>query len=76
MFKNNGMGDQKMKLFLILNGHNNHVVATSFSPDSSLLLSASRDTIVIMWDSHSGEKLLEFGYVWDMHCIFLWISLI
>jgi len=40
-----------------LEGHQSSVVSCDFSPDSALLVTASYDTNVIMWDPYTGERL-------------------
>lgn len=40
-----------------LEGHQSSVVSCDFSPDSALLVTASYDTSVIMWDPYTGERL-------------------
>ena len=41
------------KIFLA--GHLSNIVGCKFSPDSALLVTASWDTKVNIWDCHSGE---------------------
>ena len=41
--------------FLIFVGHLSNIVGCKFSPDSALLITASWDTKVNIWDSISGE---------------------
>ncbi|XP_073532485.1 WD repeat and SOCS box-containing protein 2 isoform X3 [Phyllobates terribilis] len=46
-----------------LEGHQNSVVSCDFSPDSALLVTASYDTTLILWDPYTGEKLRQFIHV-------------
>lgn len=45
-----------------LEGHQSSVVSCDFSPDSALLVTASYDTCVIMWDPYTGEQLRTLRY--------------
>lgn len=45
-----------------LEGHHNDVVSCEFSPDGALLVTASYDTRVIVWDHHKATVLLELGW--------------
>lgn len=45
----------------ILTGHNGVVNQASFSPDGSLLATASDDTTIRLWDVASGQELLTFN---------------
>lgn len=54
-----------------LEGHHHDVVACDFSPDGALLATASYDTRVYIWDPHTGNILMEFGWVqheWIVVC--------
>ena len=51
-----------------LEGHHNDVVSCEFSPDGALLVTASYDTRVIVWDPYKGTILLEQG--WDVSIYF------
>lgn len=44
-----------------LEGHHHDVVSCEFSPDGALLVTASYDTRVIVWDPYTGTVLLEQG---------------
>lgn len=46
-----------------LEGHHNDVVSCEFSPDGALLVTASYDTRVIVWDHHKATVLLELGHL-------------
>ncbi|PIO34489.1 hypothetical protein AB205_0080350 [Aquarana catesbeiana] len=46
-----------------LEGHQNSVVSCDFSPDSALLITASYDTTMILWDPYTGEKLRQFLHI-------------
>ncbi|XP_071619867.1 WD repeat and SOCS box-containing protein 2 isoform X1 [Heliangelus exortis] len=46
-----------------LEGHQSSVVSCDFSPDSALLVTASYDTCVIMWDPYTGEQLRTLRHV-------------
>lgn len=52
----------KYTLIQKLEGHHNDVVSCDFSPDGALLVTASYDTRVIVWDHQKGSVLLELGY--------------
>ena len=45
-----------------LEGHQSSVVSCDFSPDSALLVTASYDACVIMWDPYTGEQLRTLRY--------------
>lgn len=45
-----------------LEGHQSSVVSCDFSPDSALLVTASYDSCVIMWDPYTGEQLRTLRY--------------
>jgi WD40 repeat protein len=40
-----------------MRGHQNNVVDLSWSPDGSLIASASLDNLVIIWEVSSGQRL-------------------
>ena len=44
-----------------LRGHNNDVMACAWSPDGALLATASHDTLVLIWDPFTQEKILALG---------------
>ncbi|XP_068767341.1 WD repeat and SOCS box-containing protein 2 isoform X2 [Struthio camelus] len=46
-----------------LEGHQSSVVSCDFSPDSALLVTASYDACVIMWDPYTGEQLRTLRHV-------------
>uniref|UniRef100_A0A8D0L2E8 SOCS box domain-containing protein n=1 Tax=Sphenodon punctatus TaxID=8508 RepID=A0A8D0L2E8_SPHPU len=46
-----------------LEGHQSSVVSCDFSPDSALLVTASYDTYVILWDPCTGEQLRALSHV-------------
>jgi len=50
-----GLHSGNMELRLRIQGHLSNIVGCKFSPDSALLVTASWDTKVNIWDSHSGE---------------------
>lgn len=45
-----------------LEGHQSSVVSCDFSPDAALLVTASYDACVIMWDPYTGEQLRTLRY--------------
>ena len=46
----------------VLRGHSNNVVDLGWSPDDSLLASASLDNAVCIWDVASGQRLHTLDY--------------
>ncbi|NXX83544.1 WSB2 protein, partial [Urocolius indicus] len=46
-----------------LEGHQSSVVSCDFSPDSALLVTASYDACVIMWDPYTGEQLRTLRHI-------------
>ena len=46
---------ENYKLLFRLSGHNNDVLSCSFSPDGATVATASADTKVIIWDTHTGQ---------------------
>jgi len=50
------------KLLQRLNGHLHDVVSCDFSPDGALLVTASWDTCVILWDPYCGNVIRSFGH--------------
>lgn len=46
-----------------LRGHHNDVVSCSWSPDGSLVATASQDTTVIIWDPHTSQKIMVLGHI-------------
>jgi WD40 repeat protein len=51
--------DLQRKFSLKLSDHKKRVVAVAFSPNSTLLASASQDKTVILWDTRSGQKIIK-----------------
>ena len=62
-----------------LRGHDNNVVDLTWSPDGSLLASASLDNTVIIWEPASGRRVTTLtghhgfvkGVAWDPFNVFL-----
>jgi len=50
-------------VFRNLRAHHHSVVSCQFSPDSTLLVSASYDTTVIMWDYFNEQQLAVFWHL-------------
>ena len=46
-----------------LTGHHHDIVGCQFSPDGALLVTASFDSRVCVWDPYTGECLQELQYV-------------
>lgn len=53
---------ESQALIRTLNGHNDIVRSCAVSPDGSLLLSAGKDKIIILWDLNTGSE------IWRMDC--------
>ncbi|KAJ4865536.1 WD domain, g-beta repeat domain-containing protein [Trichoderma breve] len=49
-----------------LDGHSGEVISISFSPNSSLLVSASDDKTIRFWNVITGTELLGSIYLWDI----------
>jgi len=47
-----------------LTGHVNEVVSVDFSPDSAFMATASFDTRVIVWSTHTGNKIKTLGHLY------------
>ena len=54
---NKGKGDAKFELQRFLKGHNDKIYAMKWSSDSQKLVSASRDSSIIVWDMKTYTKL-------------------
>ncbi|EAU62543.1 WD-40 repeat [Stigmatella aurantiaca DW4/3-1] len=51
------LGVSDLKYSSPLKGHENGVQSAAFSPDGSLIVTASDDQTALLWDSHSGQPL-------------------
>nr|CAB3267768.1 WD repeat and SOCS box-containing protein 1 [Phallusia mammillata] len=59
---------RSFELALRLRGHNNDVVACSWSPDGALLATASHDTTAIVWDPFTGSQIALLAHQYPMPC--------
>jgi WD40 repeat protein len=49
------------KVRAVMTGHTDIVWSSSFSPDGTKVVTASRDTTAIVWDAVTGDRLLTLG---------------
>lgn len=54
---NDTPNNENWKQCAAMRGHQNNVVDLSWSPDGSLVASASLDNLVIIWEASSGHRL-------------------
>ncbi len=55
-------------LFTIFRGHNDEITSLSFSPDSKLIASGSKDNTVRLWDLDGKKPIILRGYNSDEIC--------
>ena len=55
------------RLLHTLTGHEDWVISTAFTPDSSLLATGSFDWTTRIWNAHTGEHLLTLDHPGRVH---------